>query len=1233
MRSVLSVVARARAIMLLSAAATLVGFVVSGLLVSGLLDALVRLPAFMRLMLLLGVASGALLVIRRLVVPALRFRPDPVEMALRIEREHPELRGRLASAVEFERRGMDETSALASRAVEDAAERSRGMRFDSILRYRPALARMAVAAACLAVASGCWLGDPSSSALAMRRLLLPFGSSQWPARTGVESLVKDGSVAALGKPVALRARLTKGDALRERVRAEYRMVRAGETGPWMEVALALQPDGFFERLVDADGEAVEIRFRTGDAETDVVRVRLVKPPFIERAIASIEPPAYAQSALAGRVEDLGDGRDARSTLRDPVLAGSDVVLDLAISRPIRPTDVRDVLTVESAQAAEAGGQDPAQRRVQDAPVPLLEVDQADPTRWKIRLVAREPTRLALKIVDSDGIGLEDPFVFAFDVSPDGAPTATISEPEQDESVVVDAKVPLRADARDDLALRSAGIEIATRIGKDAQESLVFEERASGLAGPGPATSVGTEVMLDLAKLRLSPGDSVTLRAFAEDSFDGPGAVRASEQEPAPTTGHGRVRSAARTLRIVGEEEFERQVRATLAGVRREAVRADERQSRARDAAELDAAAADAAGAQAVVSETLARMREAIEQAAERLQRNARAEGPLAELAQQATDLARMAESRSQEASAALEQAARSQDAASKAEAGKVATERQEEVRAELEDLVSLLDRDEDAWLARRRLDALTNRIRQMARETGQAAARSNGERREELSADARAELDQLAARQRQAAEEAEQLVAELQDRAKALADADPEQSKSLEDAAEAVEDGQVRAEMEQAASEAAENRLSQSKSSQDRAVEALTKAAEALSQDRKVRAQELARALESIVRSIRRLLEQSESRRSELPGVVADAVLREQVAMAVGLLSQNTRGVAADARANGRESARIARFLDAAAGSHAATATALRQDPFVPASATGSIDGAIKSLNDALAAAEEAERRAEERAEDEKREELVARYRDFLERQAAIRTSVQRILPAEGQRLGRRELVESRRIGTIQEELRVAIDALRTNDEDVRGSDALVEMHDIIDSALVDARGRLGEGRPADALPLENEAVETLGAIVAALEDEPEEDDGDPFEEQQGGGGDGQDGAGGADPAGIIPAAAEVRLLKSMQEALARQTRTFDAEASRLDATTRAQRIAELAARQQRILEVGTALAEKIKPGSGAAPMSPSDAGPTVAPEESDADVPEPDSRPDRSDDASDDAEKRESPSGGSRHG
>ena len=1229
-KAVERVAVRARMMRIAAACAALAMLVILSVSATAAVDALIRFPSILRGIFLCVIVGLVAVDLRKFVIPSLRFRPRPIEIAQRIERQRPELAGHLAAAVDFELTGVSRTNELAAFAVRNLEERAKGMDFGSVLKLRPTVLRVSGAVACVALAIGFAAVEPVYASIAVKRVLLPWSDAAWPARTAVESLMVDRTVAPKGTPVELRARLSKGDEASERVFARYRSVRdgagGGEASAWTEVALSRQPDGAFSRLVDGDGDRLEFVFLTRDSETQVGSMRLVEPPAITAATLVAEPPAYAQRVMGARTEDLGSGADARATPRDPLLDGSRVRLELKLSRAIpfdaaNPTVwmigeatlgaqdgvVQDGVVQEgvlqegataSSASADGGAAAAAASAVQAAkgvgaarkPVTPT-IDPADPARWVIEFTARGPTRIEAQLVDADGIRQREPSVFAFDTVADRAPTAAIIDPAQDESVVADARVPMRAEQRDDLELRSAGIEIATRLGKAETDSLVFEERAE-IAGPQPAASI--ERVLEIAKLQLAAGDSVVLRAFAEDHFDGLGASEKS---------HGRTRSAPRVIRIVGEEEFERQIRSSLSGVRRDAMRIDERQAKAREQVEKDPKDATLEQGQAAVTEGAARIRESAEQVLERLGRNGRAEGSLADIARQAEDIASAAEARSAEASEALERARKEaktpEEREQRAADAKQAAERQDEVRAELEDLVGLLDRDEDAWAARRRLEGLTNRIRQLARETQQAAQRSNGESREQMSPDARAEIDALAERQASAAEEAEKTLSEMKERAKALEESDAQQARALDAAAKAAEDGRVREEMEQASKDSAQNKLEQSKAAQERALEALQKAAQELEQDRKVRAKELARMLEDLVEAIKRLIAETEGRRAELAGVPGGAGepesrLRDPIAALFGVLSQNTRGVAADARARSREAARPARSLDSAATSLAAVAATLRARDFVREDAVAAADAALKHLDEALKLAEEASDRAEERAAEEKREELLQKYREFLEREVTLRDAAKKIIPESDKAIGRRELVESRRLGSAQEELREAVRRLLDAEEEVKGSDALADMHDVIDESLSDSRASLNDGKPGAAVPPADDAIEALAAIVGALDEKDTPNDEDAFAEQQNSGSD--QGAGGQSPSGAVPPVAEVKLLRSMQDSLARRTRALDEAASSMTPVERAQRLGAIAARQQRILELGSKLAEKIRAGGSNA-----NAGSGEAPGETDS--------------------------------
>ena len=318
-KAVERVAVRARMMRIAAACAALAMLVILSVSATAAVDALIRFPSILRGIFLCVIVGLVAVDLRKFVIPSLRFRPRPIEIAQRIERQRPELAGHLAAAVDFELTGVSRTNELAAFAVRNLEERAKGMDFGSVLKLRPTVLRVSGAVACVALAIGFAAVEPVYASIAVKRVLLPWSDAAWPARTAVESLMVDRTVAPKGTPVELRARLSKGDEASERVFARYRSVRdgagGGEASAWTEVALSRQPDGAFSRLVDGDGDRLEFVFLTRDSETQVGSMRLVEPPAITAATLVAEPPAYAQRVMGARTEDLGSGADARAYRR------------------------------------------------------------------------------------------------------------------------------------------------------------------------------------------------------------------------------------------------------------------------------------------------------------------------------------------------------------------------------------------------------------------------------------------------------------------------------------------------------------------------------------------------------------------------------------------------------------------------------------------------------------------------------------------------------------------------------------------------------------------------------------------------------------------------------------------------------------------------------------------------------------------------------------------------------
>jgi len=695
-RRVRALVIARRALLVLAGLAGAAGAV-------ALLDYLLRFPSWIRTFhLLIGFAALGVIFVRW-VLPAIRFRPSTTRLALRIEDRSEALRGLLASGVEFSEQGdalapedaegRAFSSALAKRVTEEAAHRWRLAKDAGVLRTTPALRALGVLALVLAGWATAGLVNANLVSIGLRRTVLPWTDASWPKRTLVADATET-TVHPLGAALPLRAALLKSprDPESTDVAARYRMVDGEQTRPSERVLLTWQqrqvsPGGarggeLFERLIEVEGDAVEVRFETSDDETEWRRIRLVEPPAVAGAEATITPPAYAAAlsdpgqdaggevldvAYRARTLSMGPGRDERA-VAPRSLAGSYVELTLRLNKALEPTpDEPGWLTATlGPDAAEAG----------------VEIEaSADRTAWTLRWRLEDSVRLSVALVDSYGIASMEESVYRFEATEDRPPAVTIMEPPSDRTVLATAALEVIGEGRDDVGLARVWVQRQTvkPAGGPGREP----------SGPGGAVEVvgepeviaeteargdrrlTAEASLDLSVLGLSPGDEVWLTALGADVYASEDATRGAE------------RSTVRRLRIISEERFVEEVRAELSSIRQAAIRIDERQGELREQTNQRGATESVRRGQAQVSDRIARGREAVQQLRDRVQRNALADEALRGLLEDAGLTLEQAGRRSNAASELLDEAA--QRGAAREEGSERAEQAQEREEGEASD--------------------------------------------------------------------------------------------------------------------------------------------------------------------------------------------------------------------------------------------------------------------------------------------------------------------------------------------------------------------------------------------------------------------------------------------------------------------------------------------------------------------------------------------------------------------
>lgn len=1175
-----------------------VGVVAWSLLFIGV-DSLLILPGPVRLMLLLtGLVLLVTGVIRHLL-PAAKFDPSLVRMALRAERLMPELDQRLASAVDFTTSGATDRNPMAASSVEWVRTRLEGRDLGGLVNPLPARRAGALSLAVVGLLLCFVLLSPSGASIGFQRMLLPFGSAKWPATTALASLMGDRLVHPRGVPLALSAHLTLGDPESVRVTADYVLRDDDRIVRERSVVLASQSGGVFEQLVETDGDSIEVVFRTFDTETDPILIQVIDPPEIRSATLVVDPPAYALDAMETIELDLGGGIDRRATPEAAFMEGSPASMRLVLGKPL-PTGDPEWIRRTFGDLAEGA-----------------RFTRIDELTWSLDFRLDRSVGSTLRLEDEHGIRNTEEISYGFQVVPDRPPSAAILDPEMDETVLSDAIIPIRGEIRDDLAVMQASLEISRPGPPGSAES---SRPVETIESPGGSPVVLIDHELDLSKQSAAPGDVFEVVVIGRDIFELDGRR------------HEEARSAVRRLVVIDDRDFTESIRNQLASVRRSAIRVESMQQEARERAL--AGGLRVSEEQGRIGERIAVAEEAIQEMERRIDRNRLDDPMLREILDQSEDLLEAAGRASSRAGSSLEALESSRESrgsgegatapesgadpgsasggSSDSESNSESTEgspsdspggdgdvedpdlrealrNQDGVRDELEDLIALLDRDEDAWVVTREVESMLEEARELLADTGETGARTMGRARGDLSEDERSEIDRIADRQRDAARRTDELADDLRDRSRVLEETDPRRSESLQSAARRAERSELADLMEEAAEQVGENRMANAQQTQQATVETLERMLEDLQEDRRARAEQLVRQLASLVESIQRLVRVNEDELIALaripdPSDDGFAVAVESRSTALIRFVRNTEGVAAEARATGQTGQRIARAIDRAAEELGIAVGALRATEPDLENAGFRLEASLTELRTALELAETAAEEAAEEAEDRRREELVRAYRTLAEREVGIRTGTDAILPSRDDPLTRRDLVKARRLAIEQESIRLDLNSLRGEHPELDDSILFERMHTLIDGWTRESGSALQAGEVDDELvDRQDLVIEGLIGLADALA-EDESGDESPFEQnqQQDGGQSGQSGQMGQQE-GLVPPVAELKLLRGMQDQVYRRTRRLseridagDIEPGRIESALR-----ELGAMQEELHQLGLGLIESMQESSG----------------------------------------------------
>jgi hypothetical protein len=1176
-----------------------------------LLDWVFQLSSIWRL-LLLGTAAGmtGAVVSRHLWLP-LQSKLPVSDIAGRLERRFPEFQDRLRSAVAFIQQPTDDSRQMQQQTIEQAVNLASTLPLQNVIDPKPAL-RVAALGIGLALAlfAGVFALSDSTRSILLSRVFNPFTQTQWPKSVQIALIQPIADRVPAGGRVDVQVRLTRGDSSRVRPVVYYET----DGGGVRQEFLARADDGRYTASLDARTEAatkggtMKVWIAAGDDQTTPAHVEIVPRLGVASFNARITPPAYI-SVNNAPVYNLLSQQAAG-------LIGSGVELTVQFTKPV--TGAKDVKLLALA----------------DTEAPVITWESIDDRTVRGSFLLERSENFRVDAVDVDGFAIASPAAYEIVARPDQLPTAFIENPRRSEERTADATIPLAGLLEDDVGLEAASL-LVTKIGGASPQSWTIPlMKASGaapsesalkltpLAGAGDRSRVRVEyewVLASLPDAKLKAGDVLEYCLSVQDNY-----VLNGQRHPA-------VESSKLRVTIISQEELTNRVTDGLRQVKQQLEQVKSQQDRTlgetesfkgdtdakpsleeadqRIGARIQQQQGSVASASKGLSERLAELRRA-------MQEN---KSPSKDLEQMTKDVA---EQLDQTVEGSMKQAmqrlgnATQKDAMPDARKAALdqSAEAQRQASTELADALKKLEDIGSLNATIDQLQKLLDEQRALTEQTREVAARNAGKTPEQMSAQDREQTQKLAAEQAKLAQTSARQIERLGKMADQLAKSDPQSSQAMRDAQKQGNKANVSQSQKQASQQIQQNQQKNARQSQQQAEVGLEQMLGQLreAQNRKLaelqkKLAELQAQIEILIRrqsghnldnlTLRgpegqngrdELLKQLTAQSGRKPGEVKPELGR--LLAGQGQSERNARDLAKKA-SDVPDGAEPASRLTRAAGLMERAAVALKEKKLAEAYEPPQID-ALAALEDAKRQIDEQKQRVDDEIDKQQREAIRAAYVRIHGEQQKLSDETDRIDASRNEQ-GELNRLEAIRLGQLPTEQQKLAEEIGKVGEQLAKLESVVYLW--ANKQIAEGMGEVKAGlatQKTDALvqTRHDQVLTDLQAMIDNLKVDPLERQ---FENEGGGGGGGGQGGGGDKP---LPAEAELRMLRSLQQVVNVSTIDID---KRLDGAkpddALAQTLVGLGRRQTQIRGL---LADLVKAASGEDVIGPEPRDADVLPEE-----------------------------------
>ena len=498
--------------------------VIALLVGEAMVDWLMPLPSAIRLALLIVGAGVIGYLLYKYLVQPLRASLTLRDVALNVERNHPDLEDRLVSAIEFgNRESTDPIEAhMLQRLLEDTVERVKGINFKATIDHSQTRKHVSIAAL---IVVGCVILSllfPTEIHTSLLRVLVPWEKTD-PILT-TRLAVEPGNARILrGKSLPIHVTVTGKSA--EKVVLTYGDIGAQQLSASQVEKSQQQPKTVINMLRNPDdkrGFAYEIFNIDADMEYAVVANEATSERY---TVEVFEMPKVTEISIAYTYPDY-------TGLKSVVQTGTgDIRAVVGTQAEIRLTTNKAIQT-----ASIAIGQETVSHQQSDLTVEPYSADSqmviSNGNTLTTPIDVVEDGSYAIQLLCIDGFNNEIPIEYTIKAIPDAVPEVVIKEPGRDVKVTKLDEVEIVAEATDDYGV--AELKLMYRIGSDELQEFVMESSVSTpIVGSGSGADArhiaeGAYTFY-LEEFDVEPGDIISYYAHATDNNTRTGPGEASSE--------------------------------------------------------------------------------------------------------------------------------------------------------------------------------------------------------------------------------------------------------------------------------------------------------------------------------------------------------------------------------------------------------------------------------------------------------------------------------------------------------------------------------------------------------------------------------------------------------------------------------------------------------------------------------------------------------------------------------